>query len=170
MKLLKFSWPVKQPEEMPFYADVCSAELPFVLLLAQDAYVLLLLKRKSMCPMRSEVNQYWNVGVRNRERFVAGPCKETGDSCLKNPKLPENFQQSPFPGKEWWSMVSCCRLLGVRAFLLEVRSWSGNDLLVSLYQTNVILCSDKKRQGLKAQLSPSQVQVLAKRKQISVGG
>ena len=66
-------------------------------------------------------------------------------------------------------MVSCCRLLGVRAFLLEVRSWSGNDLLVSLYQTNVILCSDKKRQGLKAQLSPSKVQVLAKRKQVSVG-
>ena len=31
--------------------------------------------------------------------FIAGPCKETGDSCLKNPKLPENFQQSPFPGK-----------------------------------------------------------------------
>ena len=67
-------------------------------------------------------------------------------------------------------MVSCCKLLGVRAFLLEVRSWSGNDVLVTLYQTNVILCSDEKRQGPKSQLSPSNVQVLAKRKQISVGG
>lgn len=99
MKLLKFSWPVKQPEEMPFCVDLCCAELPFVLLLAQDAYVLLLLKHKSMCPMHSKVKQYWNVGVRNRERFIAGPCKEIGDSWLKNPTLPENFQQSPFPGK-----------------------------------------------------------------------
>ena len=57
-------------------------------------------------------------------------------------------------------MVSCCRLLGVRFFVLEVRSWSGNDVLVILYQMNVILCSDKKGQGPKAQLFPSEVQVL----------
>ena len=61
-------------------------------------------------------------------------------------------------------MVSCCRLLGVRFFVLEVRSWSGNDVLVILYQMNVILCSDKKGQGLKAQLLPSKVLVLAKRR------
>ena len=67
-------------------------------------------------------------------------------------------------------MVSCCKLLGVRAFLLEVRSRSGNDLLVTLYQTNVIQCSDTKNQGPNAQDSSSKVQVLAKRKQISVGG
>ena len=40
-------------------------------------------------------------------------------------------------------MVSCCKLLGVRFFVLEVMSWSGNDISVNLYQTNIILCSDK---------------------------
>ena len=66
-------------------------------------------------------------------------------------------------------MVSCCKLLGVRSFVLEVRSWSGHDVPVNLHQTSVILCSDKKGQGPKAQLTPSEVQVLAKRRQISVG-
>ena len=32
---------------------------------------------------------------------------------------------------------------GVRSFVLEVGSWSGNDVPVKLYQINVILCSDK---------------------------
>ena len=41
-------------------------------------------------------------------------------------------------------MVSCCRLLGVRSFVLKVRSWSGNDVPVNLYQMNVILCPDEK--------------------------
>ena len=67
-------------------------------------------------------------------------------------------------------MVSCWRLLSVRAFVLEVRSWSGNDVPVNLYQTNVIPCSDKKGQGPKTKLSPSEVQGPAKRKQISAGG
>lgn len=89
---------------------------------------------------------------------------------LKTPHSPKTFNKALFQERQWWSMVSCCKLLGVRAFLLEVRSQSGNDLLVTLYQTNVILCSNKKRQAPKAQLSPSKVQVLAKRKQISVGG
>ena len=50
-------------------------------------------------PTHSEAKQYQNVGVCSRERFIAGPCKETGGSCLKNPELPESFQQSPFVGK-----------------------------------------------------------------------
>ena len=33
-----------------------------------------------------------------QERFITGPCKMRG-SCLKNPKLPKSFQQSPFTGK-----------------------------------------------------------------------
>ena len=57
------------------------------------------LQRKSVCPTHSEAKQYPNVGVWNRERFIAGPCKEMGGSCLKNPKLPESFQQRPFIGK-----------------------------------------------------------------------
>ena len=61
-------------------------------------------------------------------------------------------------------MVSGCKLLGVRSFVPEVRSQSGNDVPVNLHQTNVILCSDKKGQGPKAQLLPSKVLVLAKRR------
>ena len=61
-------------------------------------------------------------------------------------------------------MLSSCKLLGVRSFVPEVRSQSGNDVPVNLHQTNVILCSDKKGQGLKAQLFPSEVKDLAKRR------
>ena len=67
-------------------------------------------------------------------------------------------------------MVSCCKLLDIRSFVLEVRSGSGNDIPVSLYQMNVILCPDKLRQGSKVQLSHSRVPVLAKRMQNSAGG
>ena len=51
-------------------------------------------------------------------------------------------------------MISCYRLLGVRAFGLEVR-----------HKINVIFCCEKKEQDLKAQLLPSGVvQALAKRR------
>ena len=46
--------------------------------------------------------------------------------------------------------ASCCRLLGVRPFVLKVRSWSGNEVPVNLYQMNVILCANKKGQSFKA--------------------
>ena len=57
-------------------------------------------------------------------------------------------------------MVSCCKLLGVRSFVLGVRLWSGNDVPVNLYQKDFILCSYRKGPGPKAQLSPSKVPVL----------
>ena len=66
-------------------------------------------------------------------------------------------------------MVTCCRLLHVRSFVLKVRSWLSNNVPVHLYKTNVILCPDKKGQGPKAQRSPSKVPVLAKSRQSSVG-
>ena len=66
-------------------------------------------------------------------------------------------------------VVSCCRILDIRSFVLEVRSWSGNDVPVNLCPKNVILCPEKKGQSPKAQLLPSKVPVLAKRRQISVG-
>ena len=66
-------------------------------------------------------------------------------------------------------MVNCCKLPGVRSFVPEVRSWSGNNVPVNLCQINFILYPDKKGQSPKAQLSPSKVPVLAKRRQISVG-
>ena len=97
-------------------------------------------------------------------RFIQGE----GGSYPKNPKVTESFQQAPSKAKgEGGLWLSCCRLLGVRAFVLQVRSWSGSDVPVNLYQMNVILCPDKKEQGPKAQLAPSKVPVLAKRRQIS---
>ena len=66
-------------------------------------------------------------------------------------------------------VVSCYRLPGIRSFVLEVRSWSGNNVPENLYQMNVILCLDQKGQSPKAQLLPSKVPVLAKRRKISLG-
>ena len=43
-------------------------------------------------------------------------------------------------------------------FVPEVGSWSGHGIPVNLHQTNVTLCSDKKGDGPKAQLSPFEVQ------------
>ena len=70
-------------------------------------------------------------------------------------------------------MVSCYKLLSIRSFVLEVRSWLGNDVPVNLYKpmlfsVSVILLS-KKGQGPKAQPASSKVLVLAKRRQISAG-
>ena len=59
-----------------------------------------------------------------------------------------------------------CKLLGVIFFVLEVRSQSGNN--VSLPK-NVTLCPNKKGPSPKAQLSPSKVLVLAKRRRSSAG-
>ena len=67
-------------------------------------------------------------------------------------------------------MVSCCKLLGVRSFVLEVKPWSDHYLPVNLYQMNVILYPDKKGPGSKAQLTPSEVHILTERRQISAGG
>ena len=61
-------------------------------------------------------------------------------------------------------MVNCCERLGVRSFVLEVRSQSANHVPIN-HQTNAILCSDKKGQCHKTQLSPSEVLVLAQRRQ-----
>ena len=61
-------------------------------------------------------------------------------------------------------MVSCCRFLGAKSFVLEVKPLSGNDVPVNLHQTNIILCSDKKGQVSKFQLSPSKAQALANRR------
>ena len=66
-------------------------------------------------------------------------------------------------------VVSYCRLLGVRCFVLEVRSRLGNYVPVNLYQMNVTLCPGQKGQSPKAQLSHSKVPALAKRRRISDG-
>ena len=51
-------------------------------------------------------------------------------------------------------MVSLCQHLGVRPFVLEIRSWSDNPVPVNLHQTNFILCSDKKEQDLRHNIQP----------------
>ena len=43
-----------------------------------------------MCPMYSEAKQYQNMGVWNREKFIAGVCKEMV-------LMPLNSQISPHP-------------------------------------------------------------------------
>ena len=35
-------------------------------------------------------------------------------------------------------MVSCYRILGVTSFVLKVRSWSGNNVHIYLFQMNVV--------------------------------
>ena len=52
-----------------------------------------------MCPMFSEAKQYQNIRVWSRERFISWRCKKMDGSCLKNPKLPQSFQESLFIGK-----------------------------------------------------------------------
>ena len=80
------------------------------------------------------------------------------------------LSSSPFKSKRWeMDMVSCCRILGIRSFVLEVRSWSSNNVPINLYQINVILCPDEKEQSPKARLCPSKVPALAERRQSSAG-
>ena len=54
------------------------------------------MERKSVCRMHCEAKQYQNVGVWIGERFIAGPCKETGSSCLKKPRTPWKLSAKPF--------------------------------------------------------------------------
>lgn len=44
-------------------------------------------------------------------------------------------------------MVSSCKVLAVRAFVLEVSHGQGTNDPVNRHQTKVTLCSDKKGQG-----------------------
>ena len=56
-------------------------------------------EHKSLCPTHNEAEQYQNIGVWRREKFIAGPCKETGGLNMEfglNLKFPESCQQSPF--------------------------------------------------------------------------
>ena len=54
--------------------------------------------------------------------------------------------------KQKTPLNSSCKLLGVRSFVLEIRSWSSHDVPINLHQTSVILCPVKKGLSPKAQL------------------
>ena len=66
--------------------------------------------------------------------LLQGHARRRVAHALKSPELPESFQQSPFLGKVREGVVSCCKLLGVTSFVLEVRSRSGQDVPVNLHQ------------------------------------
>ena len=68
------------------------------------------------CTVRPNHSKTWGVGC----------------LCLKKPKLPKNFHQSPFLGKVREGH-DCYKPLAIRSFILEVRSWSGNQLLVPVW-------------------------------------
>ena len=53
----------------------------------------------SLCAQCTVRSKNTKKPVWSRERFTAGPCKETSGSCLKNPKVPKSLQQSTFIGK-----------------------------------------------------------------------
>ena len=55
--------------------------------------------------VRSNNSKMLDFGAENG--LTAGPCMEMGGSCLKNPELPESFQQSPFLGKLREGQTSC---------------------------------------------------------------
>ena len=94
--------------------------------------------------------------------------QEDSDLYLKNHKLPESCQQSPFLGKVREGHGELLHFLMSDPLLLR----SGHGHVTTSLQTSTkqILCSDKKGKGPQAQLSPSEVQILAKRRQISAGG
>lgn len=100
--------------------------------------------------------KHHNTELWSREEFNAGPCKELDGLCPKQPKLPESSQQSPFLVKGREGRVSCCKRLGGRACVPEIRSRSGNDAPVNLHQVNIMLCSDKKGHSPQAQPSPNE--------------
>ena len=98
---------------------------------------------------------------------LQGHARRRVASTLKDPQLLESFQQSSFIGKG--GVVSCCKFLGVRSFVLKVRSLSAHDVCQNLHNRNVIFCSDKKGKIPKPQLSLSEVQALCKRRGSRMG-
>ena len=120
----------------------------------------LLPKPKSLCSKHSEAKQYQNVRVGSKERFTAGPCKEMGGSSDSLDALSKALFY-----EQWGRGMSSLQT----SWCQSLCSW-GQVIELSLStKTNVSLCSDKKGQVLKAQLSSSKV-LLATRRQILVGG
>ena len=116
--------------------------------------------------MRSNKTKTLEFG---REKgLLQGHARRWVAHALRGTKLLKTFSKDLLKAKgKGGTWLTVANFLVVRSFALEVRSWSGNDVPINLYQINVILCPDKKGQGSKVQLSPSKVPVLAKRRQSS---
>ena len=100
---------------------------------------------KSMCLIHSEAKQYQNFRVWGTKRCTAGPGKEirVAQALKKKSQISENFQQGPFIGKVWRGVVSCCKLLGVRFFVL-----GGQIPMFLEASTKQMLFSDLTRKGM----------------------
>ena len=91
----------------------------------------------SPCAQGSEAKQYQSIRVWNRERFIEGHARRQEVHALKCPKSPKALSKSLVLHRFGRDLVSCYKLLGVRAFVLEVRSRSGNNVPVNLQLMNV---------------------------------
>ena len=69
------------------------------------------------------------------ERFTEGHATRWVASTLKYLNSPKAFSKALFEERWGRGVVSCCKLL-VRSFVLVVRSQSGNNVPVNLYQGN----------------------------------
>ena len=96
----------------------------------------LLPKRRSTRLVYSEAKHHQNARVWSRGRFIAGPSKETGGSCLKNPRNSLKHSANLFSRKdEGGGVVSYCKLVWVKSIVFEIKSC--NDVPVNLHQMNV---------------------------------
>ena len=98
----------------------------------------LLLKCKFVCPAHKESKQYQNIKSLEQRNVYWGPCRETVAHAWKTPNSPKAFSKPIFYKNGGRGVVSCCKILIVKAFVLEVRSWSGKDVPVNLYQFSPI--------------------------------
>ena len=98
----------------------------------------LLLKCKFVCPAHKEGKQNQDIKSLEQRNVYWEPCREMVAHAWKTPNSPKAFSKPLFYKNGGRGMVSCCKILIVKAFVLEVRSWSGKDVPVNLYQFSPI--------------------------------
>ena len=86
----------------------------------------------AQCTVRPNNNKTLEFGT--EKGLLQGHARRWVAHVLRAPKLLKAFSKALLKAK-WGerSMVSC-KLPGVRSFVLEVRSWSGNDVSVNFHQ------------------------------------
>ena len=76
-------------------------------------------------------------GISGREKVLLSAVEGNGCFMPLKPQTPCKLSAKPFPRKgEGGAIMSCCKLLGVRGLVLEVRSQSGNDVPINLHETD----------------------------------
>ena len=115
------------------------------------------------------LNNIKALELETEKGILQGHARRWMAHALRSPKLLKAFIKALLKKLMRREVASCCELFGVKSFVLEVRSWSDNNVPVSPYQVNFYSLSWQEKQGPKAQLSPPKVPILAKRRQVSVG-